>query len=582
MLRHEMIKRIGSNFLRANLESSDEWSYARDVGNVGKLKEAMNNGIAEELAHYKLDIRFTDDRNPEKSRLAVLIETKHIFTKNDEKQLRAYVDEEHALHPHNKVIAILANIDNDKIKVWKQSVDDENLLKKETVLQSLDHYKKLFSTQRQNDREKVMKSTYELNEILHKYGISEKKRSQFVGTCLLYIKSEVDAKSLGGFIGQKFINDFKKNIDESSPNVIVTYISDVLENLLDGSREKNTKVTLLKKNVLHNQHVKALSTTQWSEILVHILQKIYRYIDSETAEGQDILNLFFVTFNKYAGKTDKNQAFTPDHITDFMSRLTGVNKDSVVLDATCGSGSFLVQAMAHELKDVKIGHTDEEANMLGQEIKANHIYGIESEENAYGLATTNMLIHSDGNSNIELGNCFEREKFIVDAHPNIILMNPPYNARPSTIPEKYKHDWPEKTRNGKEDPTKGLVFVKYLAEIAEKSKWINTKMAVLLPMSAAIGSSKVLAATKKDILDKNTLDAVFSLPPEIFYPGAAVESCCMLFTLNVSHFNDQGVPKKKTFFGHYRDDGFKKKKNLGRVEQFDDQGKSYWKSIEDR
>lgn len=30
--------------------------------------------------------------------------------------------------------------------------------------------------------------------------------------------------------------------------------------------------------------------------------------------GQDLLNLFFTTFNKYVGKTDKNQAFTPDHI----------------------------------------------------------------------------------------------------------------------------------------------------------------------------------------------------------------------------------------------------------------------------
>ena len=29
--------------------------------------------------------------------------------------------------------------------------------------------------------------------------------------------------------------------------------------------------------------------------------------------GQDLLNLFFTTFNKYVGKSDKNQAFTPVH-----------------------------------------------------------------------------------------------------------------------------------------------------------------------------------------------------------------------------------------------------------------------------
>ena len=31
------------------------------------------------------------------------------------------------------------------------------------------------------------------------------------------------------------------------------------------------------------------------------------------------------------------------------------------------------------------------------------IYGIEADDNVYGLATTNMLIHGDGNSNIYYG-----------------------------------------------------------------------------------------------------------------------------------------------------------------------------------
>lgn len=38
---------------------------------------------------------------------------------------------------------------------------------------------------------------------------------------------------------------------------------------------------------------------------------------------------------------------------------------------------------------------------------------------------------------------------------------------------------------------------------------------------------------------------------------------------------------KETFFGYYKEDGFKKKKNLGRVEQFDDNGDSKWKAIEE-
>lgn len=62
--------------------------------------------------------------------------------------------------------------------------------------------------------------------------------------------------------------------------------------------------------------------------------------------------MFFIAFNKYTGKADKNQAFTPDHITEFMCRVTGVDRTKRVLDATCGSGSFLVQAMVKELETV--------------------------------------------------------------------------------------------------------------------------------------------------------------------------------------------------------------------------------------
>lgn len=37
----------------------------------------------------------------------------------------------------------------------------------------------------------------------------------------------------------------------------------------------------------------------------------------------------------------------------------------------------------------------------------------------------------------------------------------------------------------------------------------------------------------------------------------------------------------KTFFGYYKEDGHKKKKNLGRIEQFDKDNNSIWKRIEE-
>ena len=570
--RHEMIDRIGKEYLTTNIEAG-EYSYVQEAGSKEKLEKAVGHAVK----HFKLDIRF------EKNSVAVLIETKQSFTKADEKQLAEYVEEERALHKGIKIIAILANTNNDKIKVWRYSVDDSHLLKEETVLDAMEHYVKLFDTSRQNDKERVMKNTYDLNELLHKKDIDEKLRSQFVGTTLLYIKDMVKKT------GATRIDDaLKDKLDDvwkmMSAEEIRAGIKNTLDNLLDNSENKTKKIELLQKNVLNDQKVKKLKIKDWIEILDTILMDIYRYIDADSSEGQDILNLFFIAFNKYTGKADKNQAFTPDHITEFMCRITDVDRTKVVLDGTCGSGSFLVQAMVKEIADCRRDKTEKEAEELIRQVKEKHIFGIEVEEKAYGLSTTNMLIHGDGNSNIKFGSIFDNKKFIMEADPDIILMNPPYNAKPIGIPSTYKTTWTAKAKDGKEDPTKGFVFVHFLSDVIkelndQKEKagkpTKQVKLAVLLPVAAAIGTSDIIEKEKIAMLENNTLEAVFTLPNEIFYPGASACACCMLFTLGKPHSEE-----KETFFGYCKDDGFKKKKNLGRVEQFNVDNESLWKKIE--
>lgn len=576
MNRHDMINRIGNAFMTTNIEGG-EYSYVQAAGSKSLLEKAVGKAIT----HFKLDIRF------EKDDVVVLIETKQFFKKSDEKQLQEYLIEEKALHHNKKIIAILANTNNDDIKVWKNEINDESLLKDETVLDEMNHYVNIFDINKQNNREKVLKNTYDLNELLHKMDIDERLRSQFVGTTLLYLKNLIEK------LGEKKIDEsLKVKLDTlwsvMDGKQLRAAIESTLDGLLDGSDNKAKKIELLQKNVLNDQKVKKLKIENWIKILDTILMDIYQYIDTSSSEGQDILNLFFIAFNKYTGKADKNQAFTPDHITEFMSRLTDVDRTKRVLDITCGSGSFLVQAMVKELADCHRGKTDEEAKVLQDIVKKEHIFGIENEEKAYGLSTTNMLIHGDGNSNIKFASCFDSKAFIKEANPDIVLMNPPYNAKPIGIPSKYKKNW-GKSKDGKEDPTKGLVFIHFLSDIVkemnderEKNNLpIKTvKLAVLLPVSAAIGTSNIITEEKIEMLKSNTLEAVFTLPNEIFYPGASASACCMLFTLGKPHKKADGTVDE-TFFGFCKDDGFKKKKNLGRIEQFDENNNSKWKAIEE-
>ena len=539
MIRTDMISTVGRAYLTSNIEN-DEYSYPKAFSTSSLTFVPIRNSAGR--AFEKLDIRFVKDN------VTVLIETKQNFTKADEEQLSAYVEYEKTL-TGNKTVAILANTVNDNVKVWRGVVSDSDFMPKETALRSMDEYVD-FYTSKINDKEKVMQNTYKLNELLHRHSIPEKLRSQFVGTCLLALKN---------------------GLDYSTPSLtaaqIRTRVKEVLEELLNSDINKAEKLALLNRNVLGDQYIRQLNIAAFREILKFIEDNILPFINDKSTSGQDLLNLFFVTFNKYVGKSDKNQAFTPDHITDFMAKITGVNKHSVVLDPCCGSGSFLVRAMTQALDDCATAAEQEN-------VKKQQIFGIEFDENVYGLATTNMLIHSDGNSNIRQGSCFDLADWIKEAKPNVILMNPPYNGQRIHLPKSYVNTW---SKDKKEDPAKGLYFVKYIADTLNSINH-QAKLAVLLPVACAIGTSGEIARLKREILEENTLDAVFTLPNEIFYPGASASACCMVFKIGTKHHD---VSNPDTFFGYCKDDGFKKKKNLGRVEQIDtDTGKSKWVEIE--
>ena len=540
MIRADMITTVGREFLISNIEN-DEFSYPKAYRDASLVFTPIQNDDGRSFE--KLDIRFV------KENVTVLIETKQNFSTNisdAKKQLSAYVEYEKAL-TGNKTIAILANTNDNNIMVWRGVVSDADYLPKETALRTIDEYVDMY-TSKINDKEKVMQNTYKLNEMLHRHSIPEKLRSQFVGTCLLALKN---------------------GLDYSTPSItaaqIRAKIKEVLEGLLTNDLNKAEKLTVLNNNILNNQYIRQLRIEPFREILTDIENNILPFINDKSSSGQDLLNLFFVTFNKYVGKSDKNQAFTPDHITDFMAKIAGVNKHSIVLDPCCGSGSFLVRAMTQALDDCATAAEQES-------IKKNQIFGIEFDENIYGLATTNMLIHSDGNSNIRRGSCFALTDLIKEAKPNVILMNPPYNGQRIHLPTNYVRTW---EANKKEDPTKGFYFVKYIADTLNSINQQAT-LAVLLPVACAIGTSGEISKIKGEILKENTLKAVFTLPNEIFYPGASASACCMVFEIGKKHSDSP-----YTFFGYYKDDGFKKKKNLGRVEQTDPStGKSKWVSIE--
>ena len=107
MNRVSMVNRIGEQYLTSNIEGG-EFSYAKAAGGMDKLTKKLGR----RPEHFKLDIRFKHND------IVVLVETKQNFVESDADQLREYLEEEKALFFGKKIICILANTSNDKIRVW--------------------------------------------------------------------------------------------------------------------------------------------------------------------------------------------------------------------------------------------------------------------------------------------------------------------------------------------------------------------------------------------------------------------------------------------------------------------------------
>lgn len=566
MQRSDIIQTVGREYLAEGFAATEgqEFSYVRAFKQAGKnIRDYQRSRKGN---HVRPDLRFSNDR------LVILVETKDYFSKWNTnqiyEQLQEYVRFEKELSD-KRIVAILAETDGNQVWLWYgQSViiSDGNRHEEHTIRKFEEYEELCFG--RVNDRIKVVDSIKNLNDLLHSNNIDEHLRSQFVGTCLLALKYNLVYKGV------------KETIDGngntlSPTSVVIEKIKETLTGLLskdfsedsdtdtDGQINKADKIATLSRHILEDQDIAGLPYPDLAQILEYIETNVLPYINDKNTAGQDLLNLFFTTFNKYVGKSDKNQAFTPDHICDFMSKAVGVNRNSRVLDPCCGSGAFLVRAMTDAMDDCD--DDKERTNVM-----KHQIFGIEREDGAFGLASTNMLIHGDGNSNIVKDSMFNRGEWINGKNINIVLMNPPYNATKNQCDPEFVKTWDSKK---KEDPSKGLHYVEWVARHVPTS----CRMAVLLPLQCAIGNSSVLKRFKRKMLDNYTLDAVFSLPNEMFYPGASAVACCMVFDLSQRHEK----AGRDTFFGYFKDDKFIKRKGLGRVEKTDEGGNSLWNRTEE-
>lgn len=244
-----------------------------------------------------------------------------------------------------------------------------------------------------------------------------------------------------------------------------------------------------------------------AKVLSHLDKIDFKLEHTELDVLGDAYEYLIGQFASGAGKK-AGEFYTPQEVSKVLAKIvtTGKKKLKSVYDPTCGSGSLLLR-VAKEVKEV--------SNFYGQELNRT----------TYNLARMNMILHGVHyrKFNIKQEDTLEHPQHLDKAFEAIVA-NPPFSAQWSANPLFTTDD--RFSQYGKLAPASkaDFAFVQHMIHhLAE-----NGTMAIVLPHGALFRSGAEQHIRKYLIEDRNYLDAVIGLPPNLFY-GTPIPTCIMVF-----------------------------------------------------
>ncbi len=487
---------------------------------VGQLTTFKQLGFTGKLNSKKPDGWYFPNLTTE---TAIILETKKEkdkFTQADFSQIIEYIWKVQT--KFEKVVGILYK--HDEIHVFKGT---DEIFEIPNDLQSKEYYLQLFS-QNKIDKQLIYDLTKKINNCLHfQFGIQNLYHRMIFTACAL--------------VAVRYGANLASGVDYATFH---TSIHSTLAKSLIKDKQQNIKLDLLLE-VYSEIRMNTQENQKSIDDFINWVKEISDHVNSDFWSGEDVMGIFFNEFNRYKGKSESGQVFTPEHITSFMYRLIEVDKTDKVLDAACGSGGFLVKAMANMLKESG-GINSDDAEI----IKKERLYGIEFDRQLYALACANMLIHKDGKTNLEQLDTRTDEacEWIESKGITKVLMNPPFERKYGCIPivknvldsvsAEFLYEFKLDKKTKKQRKVKKLRYTR------------KVKCAFILPDKKLEKDSSA-----KNLLKHHRLEKIIKLPENLFL---GEKTSIFIFTAGIPQNNEE------IFTCYIEDDGLESVKNQGR------------------
>ncbi|MER9069588.1 N-6 DNA methylase [Mesorhizobium sp. M0902] len=278
------------------------------------------------------------------------------------------------------------------------------------------------------------------------------------------------------------------------------------------------------------------------------LRSFLREINSFTYDHSERLgDAFEYLLSVLGSQGDAGQFRTPRHIIDFMIEIIDPKKNEVVLDPACGTAGFLISAYKHILKAnsthvVNGNGKDEETDAAEQALEspmrfpgdllttedrnrlARNIKGYDISPDMVRLSLVNLYLHGFADPKVEEYDTLTSEEKWTEM-ADVILANPPFMSPKGGIRPH--------TRFQVQSKRSEVLFIDYIAEHLSP----QGRAAIIVP-EGIIFQSQSAYAQLREMLVRNHLAAVISLPAGVFNPYSGVKTSILILDRTVAKANE--------------------------------------------
>ncbi|NLB03719.1 MAG: SAM-dependent DNA methyltransferase, partial [Bacteroidales bacterium] len=274
-----------------------------------------------------------------------------------------------------------------------------------------------------------------------------------------------------------------------------------------------------------------IGTPRLLDQVVQMMDKIQ--MEARATKG----DLYEYMLSKIASAGENGQFRPPRHIIKMMVDMVQPQKDDLICDPASGTSGFLVAAGEY----LRHNHPDW---FLDKDFREHYntkmFTGIEFDSTMIRIGAMNLQLHGIRQPNLILKDSLSESNADMRECFTLVLANPPftgsldYDSVESSILKTVKT---KKTE---------LLFLGLMLRMLKT----GGRAAVIVPQGVQFGSSNAHKAIRREMVEKQKLEAVVSMPGGVFKPYAGVSTAVLIFTKTNSGGTDQ------VWFYDMRADGY--------------------------